>query len=349
MEICKIHKIPIDQDGWICPVCNVDRCRECDYINCPVDGRKKDFECSFSCRFCDSRVGLDHLVKCGLCGKEGCSDCIQYSRQDKIPICPDCGSVCSLCGKMTSSQHLEKCDLCPMSVCSECGIKECYKCGKKACHQHSFQCIQCGKWTCKECMGGTVAETGEKICGECAYKCPSCKRTVSGEGKRICDTCAQQLCEHCARECVICGKNFCKTHVHRCNICNEYVCAENGDLCPACGGYSCNTHFFKCGMCGIGYCEKCRPHKEDNLCNLCDNIVPLKNKGKAREFLNDLMKTERKLAGMSNWEYSEGKEIYIFYGKTMLTNFIIVADKKTKKPLNIIKVGITEKIRKMFS
>lgn len=67
------------------------------------------------------------------------------------------------------------------------------------------------------------------------------------------------------------------------------------------------------------------------------------------EFLNELIKTERKLAGMSNWEYSEGKEIYIFYGKTMLTNFIIVADKKTKKPLNIIKVGIAEKIRKMFS
>jgi len=348
MEVCEVHGIELDKDSWICAVCNIDRCKECEYIDCIVDGRKKDYGCSFNCKFCQGRAGLDHLLKCGICGAEGCSNCLQFSSLDLQYVCPDCGSICSVCGKAAGNFHLNKCDMCPINVCSDCGIRICQFCGKHVCHQHSFKCYQCGKWTCKECMGGIEVIGCEKLCKECAYSCPNCGSVVNKEGARICEKCKVNICEKCGRECEICGRSFCKIHIFRCNICNGYVCEFHSDICPACGGHSCNNHFFKCEMCEIGYCEKCRPHKQENLCNLCDNLIPLKEE-KARKFLKVLMNEEAGLRGLVNWDYSVGREIYIFYGKSVFSNYLVVGDKKTGKVLKINRIGLMDKVKKMFS
>lgn len=101
-------------------------------------------------------------------------------------------------------------------------------------------------------------------------------------------------------------------------------------------------------MCGIGYCNKCRPYENENICNLCDSLSPLKT-SEAKEFLERLKEADITLRGLGNWSYSKGREVFIFYGKGMLANYIIVADKKTGKILKSTKIGLMDKMKKMFS
>jgi len=348
VEICEIHGIPFDKDAWICPVCGKDRCRECDYVNCVVDSRKKDYECSFKCEFCNGIAGLDHKQQCAVCGAIGCSNCIGVCNIDGVYICPDCGSICSQCGKRYTNKYLEKCELCPALMCSICSLKECHICGKRVCQQHSFKCVQCGKYTCNDCMGGLDEIGGGKVCRECTYICPTCASVLSIDSALECKACGAKICRKCARVCEICGKSFCREHIDKCTICDRYICGAYSDVCPACGGYSCNKHFFKCELCGVGYCEKCRAHEGENLCNLCDHLNPL-IEGNERDFLDKLKEKEPLLQKLSGWEFAKGREVYVFYGKSIINNYIIVADRKSESALTINKVGIMDKIKRIFS
>lgn len=347
MQICSIHNIKCDIDGWMCPVCGNERCSQCEYLNCVVDGIKKDYDCCFSCPFCDGFAGKDHLVKCSCCGAEGCSVCVRTASVNRNSICPDCGSICSICQKTYLKEWLTKCDLCPSYVCSLCEIVKCEHCGKTGCHQHSFQCVHCGKFFCAQCLGGIDTGSNSKLCVECSHTCSNCGSISGINTTTKCKHCEKEICRKCAIECTHCGSKLCKTHAHRCSICGNYRCENHSDLCPACGGYSCHSHFFKCGMCDVGYCQKCRVDPDQFLCNLCDNLITL-DKGKIQETHKEVIDKNPSFAGFSKWEYSEGREIYIFYGKSLMSNCLLTVDKNSKKVLSSKKIGILSKLKKMI-
>lgn len=71
--------------------------------------------------------------------------------------------------------------------------------------------------------------------------------------------------------------------------------------------------------------------------------------GDAKKFLERLQEKEDKISGLSNWEYSVGREIYIFYGKSLFSNYLVVADRKSGNILKTQRVGVMDKLRKMFS
>lgn len=348
MAVCKIHGLEFDKSSWVCPVCDSDRCSRCEYIICGVDGRKKDRACSFNCKFCQSRVGNDHQVICDSCGAKGCRECIRTGAIEGKKLCPDCGMICSECKKTYSREYLSRCSACPAQICSICGIRTCSRCAAQVCHQHSFKCADCGEFYCKECLGGIDSSGEAMFCQECAYVCPTCHTTLSKKNARTCEECGAQMCINCVRTCVKCRKTYCKKHISRCSICKENVCNEHTDICPACGGHTCKVHFFTCRICGVSYCERCRPQKSKLICNLCDNIKPLKEKH-AQKFLEKLKEKTETLKGFSDWEYSEGRKVYLFYGKSLLGSVVAVADKTSRELLKVNKLSPLDKIRAFFS
>jgi len=98
----------------------------------------------------------------------------------------------------------------------------------------------------------------------------------------------------------------------------------------------------------VEYCSRCRPREAEYLCNLCANVKPLSS-GKAREFLQGLPENDVKIKGLSNWEFSEGRDIYIFYGKSAISNLVIAARKATGRVVKTNKVGFMEKLKRFFT
>ncbi len=347
LVLCDIHGLECEKDGWVCPVCDEDRCSRCEYFECAIDGRKKDPQCTFTCQFCYRRVGIDHQVTCDVCGAVGCSECIKRDAIEGVRVCPDCGGMCSVCGKTYQNKHLQSCQMCPSRVCSICGIRECKDCGAKVCHQHSFKCGECGEYFCKNCLGGTD-DTGKMYCKTCIYHCPQCGTYTSKGNARVCKKGGEEICTHCARVCIKCGDTFCKSHISRCGVCKEYVCEEDSQVCPSCGERVCKDHIFKCDVCGMEYCENCRVTKTKMVCNLCDSAKPIKGK-KTMQALETLKSKRKEYTKYSNWNYAEGRSIYIFYGKSLLEDVLVVLNKEDNIIVRSKKFGLVEKIQGIFN
>ncbi|MFP4497769.1 MAG: hypothetical protein ACLFQV_06110 [Vulcanimicrobiota bacterium] len=346
VQVCEKHGISCEEEGWICPVCNKERCPECEFFACTLDGRQKDPDCTFNCQFCQARTGKDHLVKCSICGNEGCKNCVVQS-DDQNQLCPECGKICSECGRAFPQTEVTRCEMCPQQVCSHCGIKVCENCNKKACGQHSFICVSCEKVFCKDCLGGLDSSNDDMLCKKCALKCKVCGKTTSEKFSYPLE--GETICRNCAIKCETCGNILNKKETIHCKTCRKDVCREHTSECRFCGDNSCKEHFNNCQSCEIDYCRSCSSDSEngDTLCKYCNSLEPLK-KNKKITFLEKLKKEDPKLADKMNWKYSESRNMGVLYGESKFGDAIFVFNKKGDELIKKRKIGIMEKIKKNF-
>ncbi len=349
MGLCEEHGAVCADEIWTCPVCRQDRCGSCDYIECCVDGVRKDPDCTFSCQFCLSRAGLDKKVQCRKCRQEGCSQCLQTCSDCGELICPDCGSICSSCGNTFCRDKLDDCAMCPGHVCKNCGIRECDSCGKKSCHQHSFFCSRCQGVFCNDCMGGQDASSGGILCRDCLHTCPGCGKTVNPDTAGKCATCGLDICGACGGTCHICNTRQCPAHTSRCLPCDRELCPEHSGFCYGCGDTLCQRHLSPCPVCGVLYCNACRPSKKPGeICSFCSEPSPVKN-ARERKALEVMLKEKPQLLGVSAWEYSRSKEIFIFYGRDLLTEHTLAVKIDSGQVINHVRRGLMDRIAGFFN
>lgn len=340
----------IDNEDWICPVCGEKRSADLiDYIECVVDGEKKDFDCSEKCPFCEGRAGKDKMAVCSRCGKKACMNCMYIVNPEHKGkhieqefVCQDCGVQCNSCKKIVDYTGLTKCELCSSVVCGECGIRVCSKCGKSVCNEHSFICSGCGDVFCTVCMGGSSKDSGEIICSACATVCSVCGKTITVNENRKCEKCGGYLCSDCISECEECGQTVCSKHLVKCRICGKEKCVEHTRVCPSCGEYVCGEHFMECSLCGMEYCASCAGSVKKG-CRICSEQKIVKGELE-KEMLTLIGEKQPETLKIKKWSYGEGADVFVFKGEGFLWAISVAVEKGSRKILKSKKAGFMRKI-----
>jgi hypothetical protein len=338
---CRIHRIECGRDGWFCPICDEDRCRECEYHICAVDGRKKDVQCTFKCRFCNKFAGVDHRLHCQKCETEGCSNCIRKSFDEK-KLCPDCSFTCIVCGNVYQTTKHLKCEICHSYICPLCDLVRCPTCQKMVCDHDTYQCSDCGKTYCNNCVGGHTTDNNRILCRECVNTCSVCEKVI-GKSAAVVTTTGEIACRRCVRKCDRCRKDYRVDSLVRCTISRENVCHHHTYRCPACGNHVCKEHTSVCSLCETRYCSKCMPDNKEDICMLCRNLKLLKS-GPALEFVEKHLSVLWKLGSMGT-TYSEGSKIYIFSFNDRGVTTLVTVDKEYNKVIKTKKFDFFSRLK----
>lgn len=217
-------------------------------INSNMDTRLKEM---YNLKWCNECEKVDYFfgfIKCEICIKETCKQCVLLCKSCRKLYCKKCVK-CSKCGDYSCLNCRLPCSFCSIAkgdkFCFSC-IKECQHCKKATCQECIKQCISCKNMSCEECS---------KFCRICNKS--SCVRCETSKNFKLCYACQKTSCNECVVTCSMCELEICKTCFMLCKRCKKLICKKCG---------------VDCAMCNDSYCGNCSKEFAQNKCSICKKL-----------------------------------------------------------------------------
>ena len=263
------------------------------------DDLDKKINNMFGLKYCIECDKVDYFygfMKCSICLKDNCKQCISVCLKCKLLVCKKCCNcpgckkiyclncryLCEQCNKKFCINCLSNCNTCSKHICIIC-LKKCIMCQTSNCDLCSKNCYICLKNICNKCSSFKNCDNflvcpicNKSICTECKIECESCNEKICKNCYFECEQCKKKTCFYCSKKCGLCDKKYCTKcaldfEKTKCNICNKifcYNCISNIVKCKKCNKTICKECYIQCFQCKSVICKKC-----SKKCSNCNNRI----------------------------------------------------------------------------